>query len=100
MLVFIPQILQSVKVGAQLGIAIIRTVRRWKVLLGNGPSSIASLHWVLAGKAPLNRTTKAPNVGDHGGKPLLLPHLHHLELAIHMHVKGTDCLCCALLLLQ
>jgi len=57
-----PWILQRVEVGAQLGIAVIRSIGWTVLLLSKGPSSVASLHWVLLGKPPLNGVTKAANI--------------------------------------
>jgi len=55
-LVLIPQIMEGVKVRAQLRMAIIRMVSRrskWGIaLLGDGPPSIVSLCWVLSGNPP------------------------------------------------
>jgi len=90
----IPQMMQGVKVRAQLRVAIIRMVSRRSILgpslLGDGPPLIGCLCWVLPGKTALDSIAGSPDVVKHVGKPLLPPHLHHLELVIHMCVKDSD----------
>jgi len=75
-----------VEVGAQLGIAVIWSIGWTVLLLGNSPSSIASLHWVLPGKPPLNGTTEAANVVIECDKPLLLPYLERREAIIDLYL--------------
>ena len=74
------------KVGAQLDIAVIWSIGWTVLLLGNDPSSVASLQWVLPGKPPLNGATKAANVVIECDKPLLLPCLERRKAIINLYL--------------
>ena len=83
-------VLWGVKVGAQLGVVAIWSVGWTVLMLGGGPSSVASLQWVLLGKPPLDGTTEAANVVIECDKPLLLPCLERREAIVDLCLQEAE----------